>query len=141
MFATVDQIEPQEFQSYTDDRGTLVPIESFPFRVARIFYIHGIPAGVERGGHGHKRCQQFLVCQTGTMKFVVSDGISERTFELAEGYGIFLPVGIYSTMTPIEPGTVLLAICDRPYEAQDYLRNLDELRLFRTSNAGKASSC
>lgn len=133
MFATVDQIKIQRFQDYSDARGVLVPIESFPFPVVRIFYIHDIPVGVERGGHGHKRCQQFLICQSGAMKFTASDGASERAFELTRGEGVLLPVGIYSTMTSTKPGTVLLTLCDRPYEAQDYLRNVEEVRRFRVS--------
>lgn len=141
MFATVDQIKTQKFQSYVDDRGTLVPIESFPIPVARIFYIRNIPIGAERGGHGHKRCRQFLICQTGALRFVISDGVNERSFELAQEHGVLLPVGIYSTMTTIESGTVLLVLCDRPYEAEDYLRNLDEVRLFRDSNPSIANSC
>lgn len=65
------------------------------------------------------------------MKFAVSDGTTKRYFELVRGYGVLLPAGIYSTMTPTVSGTVLMALCDRPYEAEDYLRSLDEVRSFR----------
>ena len=41
--------------------GTLSVFEAehdVPFAIKRIYYIHNVPAGVQRGGHAHKKLRQ-----------------------------------------------------------------------------------
>ena len=48
--------------------GTLSVFEAehdVPFAIKRIYYIHNVPAGVQRGGHAHKKLRQLLWCPYG----------------------------------------------------------------------------
>ena len=48
--------------------GTLSVFEAehdVPFAIKRIYYIHNVPAGVQRGGHAHKKLRQVLWCPYG----------------------------------------------------------------------------
>ena len=50
--------------------GTLSVFEAehdVPFAIKRIYYIHNVPAGVQRGGHAHKSCAN--CCGAPTAKF------------------------------------------------------------------------
>ena len=50
-----------------DDRGTLTALEGAecPFPVKRIFYMHHVPQGGERGAHAHRYTQQCLIAVSG----------------------------------------------------------------------------
>ena len=50
--------------------GTLSVFEAehdVPFAIKRIYYIHNVPVGVQRGGHAHKKLRQVLWCPYGKM--------------------------------------------------------------------------
>ena len=62
--------------------GTLSVFEAehdVPFAIKRIYYIHNVPAGVQRGGHAHKKLRQLLWCPYGKILIKLDDG-----FEKAE---------------------------------------------------------
>ncbi|EMJ92094.1 WxcM-like domain protein [Leptospira alstonii serovar Sichuan str. 79601] len=40
--------------------------------------------------------------------------------------GLLIPPGIWSTQQYLDLGSVLLVLCDRGYEDEDYIRNYDE---------------
>ena len=59
-----------------DPRGNLSVIEHevVPFDIKRVYYLYDVPAGAERGGHAHKKLQQFLVALAGSFDVVLNDG-------------------------------------------------------------------
>ncbi|EMY76157.1 WxcM-like domain protein [Leptospira weilii serovar Ranarum str. ICFT] len=40
--------------------------------------------------------------------------------------GLLIPPGIWSTQQYLNINSVLLVLCDRGYEAEDYIRNYDK---------------
>ena len=58
-----------------DDRGTLTAIEgsTLPFGIKRVFYMHGMPDGRERGAHAHRDTQQVVVAASGSFRMDISD--------------------------------------------------------------------
>lgn len=119
-----------------DARGELTVIElaqTVPFPVVRMFYIRDVPATMARGGHAHRVCNQFLVCQTGQIRVVVFDGEQSAEFALHAGDAIWIPPTLYATETFEEAGSMLMVLCDRPYEALDYVNGLDLFKQFRAS--------
>ena len=59
------------------ENGSLVVGErpsQLPFTVERIFTLFDIPEGEVRGTHAHRHCEQFLICQRGSVTAVVDDG-------------------------------------------------------------------
>ena len=138
MLSTVDDITILSLDKYQDNRGILTPVEEFPFPVVRLFYITDIPVGIKRGAHGHKRCQQFLICQAGRLEVAVYDADNERSIEMQAGQAVKIPVGIYVTLMAKHPTTTILVLCDRPYEKDDYLNDRDSIRKFRADRLGDA---
>jgi len=102
-----------------------------PFAIARMFTITA-RAGAVRGRHAHRRCAQFMVCVHGAMDVVCTDGRAERAFSLDRGnLGLLVPPTIWNTVTVHIEGSVLVVLCDRPYEAQDYIRDYQDFLSFR----------
>lgn len=118
-----------------DSRGALTVVDlaaRLPFAVVRLFFVTDVPAGMVRGQHGHYRCSQYFLCQAGRLQTTVSDGDEERVFMLEPGQGLLVRPGIFASETYLEPGTILQVLCDRPYEKDDYIHDMDELRAWRS---------
>ena len=127
--ASVDAIRIDQLPAIRDERGGLVVAEFrdyVPFQVVRLFYVHDVPADTVRGQHAHRRCRQYVICQTGRVAIEAHDGTRTRRVELQAGQAVLVEPGIFFSETYADPDTVLLVLCDRPYEPDDYIRSLDE---------------
>ena len=121
-----------------DLRGALTVVEFskfVPFPVARLFYVRDVPPGTMRGQHAHYRCSQYMICTGGRLRITVADGTDERTLDLSPGQGVLIAPGIFATETYVDANSVMLALCDRPYEKEDYIHNLDEFLKYRAEKA------
>jgi hypothetical protein len=81
-----------------DPRGNLSVIEHdvVPFDIKRVYYLYDVPAGAERGGHAHKKLQQFLVALAGSFDVVLNDGKNEKTIILNKPFeGLLITNGIW----------------------------------------------
>lgn len=134
MLHSVNDLAVIELRQFHDSRGLLVSVElleliSFPVR--RLFWIRDVPVDTVRGGHGHKLCQQFMICIAGALSIEVFDGTDTRVFALYAGQALLVPPAIFSSEKFTEPDSVLLVLCDRPYETDDYLTTRELLLNFR----------
>ena len=125
---SLSDVRTFQLKTAKDPRGELAVLEvaaAVPFAVTRLFYIRGVPPGTKRGEHAHKLCQQFLICQSGAIRVEMFDGRDWQTEELSEGDALMIPRGIYASETFLQDHTVLLVLCDRSYEPEDYINGLD----------------
>ena len=114
-----------------DDRGTLTAIEgsTLPFEIKRVFYMHGVPGGRERGAHAHRDTQQVVVAASGSFRIDVSDGAEARTFVLDDpNRGLYLPAMAWLRLYGFAPGTVALVLCDREYVPEHVVRSWEDYR-------------
>jgi dTDP-4-dehydrorhamnose 3,5-epimerase-like enzyme len=122
---------------HAHDNGELVVIEegkSIAFASARMFTVRA-RAGAVRGEHAHKRCAQFLVCVHGAIEVVCDDGADTKTFLLDAGNkGLLVPPSIWATENYVTEGAVLSVLCDRHYDADDYLRDYDRFLAWRKAD-------
>jgi dTDP-4-dehydrorhamnose 3,5-epimerase-like enzyme len=131
---TLADIKIDTLPTMRDARGALTVAEFrefVPFPVARLFYVRDVPAGTMRGQHAHYRCQQYLICQNGRVRLTLADGISEERFELSPGQGVLIAPGIFAAETYLETASILLVLCDRSYEKEDYIHTMDEFLSYR----------
>jgi hypothetical protein len=106
-------------------------VDKVPFAVERVFVVRA-PLGAVRGQHAHRRCAQFLVCTNGCVEVICDDGVSTATFLLNRPeLALVLPPTIWSQQTYQRTESVLTVLCDRPYEAADYIRDYAEFLAYR----------
>jgi dTDP-4-dehydrorhamnose 3,5-epimerase-like enzyme len=104
-----------------------------PFRIERMFAL-AAPAGVKRGQHAHRLCSQFMICVSGAVDVVCEDGSSKNIFALdRRNQALLVPPGLWNTVEFRQSDTVLVVLCDRVYEAEDYIRDYAEFLSFRES--------
>jgi dTDP-4-dehydrorhamnose 3,5-epimerase-like enzyme len=104
-----------------------------PFRIERMFVL-AAPAGAKRGRHAHRLCSQFMICVSGAVDVVCEDGRNKNTFALERrDRALLVPPGVWNTVEFRQHESVLIVLCDRIYEAHDYIRDYAEFLSFRES--------
>ena len=102
-----------------------------PFAITRMFTLTA-PSSAERGRHAHRLCSQFMVCVAGAIDVVCDDGHEHRSFRLDRGHlGLLVPPMIWNSVIFREANSVLVVLCDRAYEADDYIHNRAEYLALR----------
>lgn len=134
--ASVKDLRLVELQHHFEENGDLIVMERIdkvPFDIQRVFVVRA-PLGAIRGHHAHKRCAQFLVCTNGCVEVICDDGVSTATFILNRPeLGLVLPPSIWSQQNYQSANSVLTVLCDRPYEAADYIRDYEAFLGYRKS--------
>lgn len=112
-----------DLQHISDTRGTLDVLEKdLNFPVERVFIINA-PAGAERGGHGHKKCQMILICPHGAVEVIVNDGSGRKSILLdRSSKGVFLEPADWHVMNFLED-SVLVVQASEKYDEGDYIYN------------------
>ncbi len=133
-FSNVADLRTLTLPSHAREDGTLVVAEAavhVPYVIERMFTLQA-PAGARRGQHAHKLCTQFMVCVAGAVDVICDDGRSQRTFSLDRGdRALLVPPTIWNIVDFPRPNSTLVVLCDRRYEAHDYIRDYDEFLTFR----------
>ena len=109
---------------HEDTRGTLVALDFpglLPGPVERMFLVSAEDS--ERGEHALLTCWQALVCVSGHCDVTCDDGWSFRRYRLARPEQVLVvPPAIWRSVTyPADGGSALLALCNRPYDRDDYI--------------------
>jgi hypothetical protein len=118
-----------------DPRGNLSVIEHevVPFDIKRVYYLYDVPAGAERGGHAHKKLQQFLVALSGSFDVLLNDGKVEKTFTLNKPFeGLLITKGIWRELKNFSSGAVCLVVASEVFEETDYIRDFEDFLALST---------
>ena len=114
-----------EFPIFKEDNGVLSVFEYgnqfVPFSIKRIFNVRA-EIGSVRGKHAHRLCSQLLICSNGAIEVLCDDSVNQNIFFLDKpNYGLLVPPGIWAEEKYIEDNSTMTVICDRIYEAEDYI--------------------
>jgi hypothetical protein len=117
----------------TDGEVIVAEAAQVPFRIERMFAL-AASAGDKRGRHAHRLCSQFMICVSGAVDVICEDGRNRDTFALdRRNQALFVPPGLWNTVEFQQSDSVLIVLCDRVYEADDYIRDYAEFLSFRES--------
>jgi hypothetical protein len=118
-----------DLPTITDPRGHLTFVEGLrhvPFDIKRVYYLHHVPAGAERGGHAHHALHQVLIAVSGGFTVVLDDGHGQVRHRLDDARkGLLIKTMEWRELVDFTPGGVCLVLASRPYEESDYIRDYD----------------
>jgi UDP-2-acetamido-3-amino-2,3-dideoxy-glucuronate N-acetyltransferase len=127
-----------------DMRGSLVSGEvdrHLPFVPQRFFSVMKVSSRDVRGAHAHRRCEQFLVCQVGSLAVVVDDGRTREEVILDDpSLGLYLPAMTWGLQYRYTAEAMLLVLASRPYEPDDYIRDYDEFLAIVSSQSARSQA-
>ncbi|WP_176538860.1 FdtA/QdtA family cupin domain-containing protein [Rhizobium sp. J15] len=126
----LDKITRGKVSLFKDARGALGVVDfskEIPFTPVRMFWIHDVPTGGQRGAHAHKACTQFIICGQGQIEIDAFDGTRREEIKLSAGEYVNLVPGIFATLTFPQEHSTVTVLCDRPYEADDYIYDAEML--------------
>lgn len=128
------------FPVYADNNGDLCVYECgqhVPFDIRRVFTVSARKGDI-RGDHAHKKCTQLLVCLSGQIRVFCDDGSAVSEYFLANmGMGLLVPPGTWAKEEYLANDAVLMVLCDREYEAEDYIRDYNDFKSFLKSKGSR----
>ena len=123
-----------EIPKIQDRRGNLSVIEGsiIPFISKRVYYLYDVPSGSKRGGHAHKKQQEFLIALSGSFDVILKDGKSIQTISLNKpNFGLLIVDGIWRELRNFSSGAVCLVLASDEFDEEDYIREYKNFRLFK----------
>lgn len=119
-----------------DYRGNLTFIEGnqhIPFDIKRVYYLYDIPGGETRGGHAHKNLHQLIIAANGSFDVILDNSHKTKRFHLNRSYyGLYVPPVIWRELDNFSSGSVCLVLASQHYADDDYIRDYNEFKRFRT---------
>ncbi|MFM7008127.1 MAG: sugar 3,4-ketoisomerase [Betaproteobacteria bacterium] len=115
-----------------DERGILLPLEldSLPFPVRRLFTVVDVPSGTVRGGHGHCRGWQLMICISGAIRLRLRHNRQEVSLMLSDdGPALIVGADVWAEQTYLVANSVLLVACSEVYDPESYFTEVDSLEI------------
>ncbi len=112
-----------------DPRGNLSVIEGavIPFKIQRVYYLYDVPSGAERGGHAHKKQEEFIVALAGSFEVVLNDGSNETIYRLFKpNEGLYVPTNTWRELRNFSAGAVCLVVSSDEFDEEDYIRDYED---------------
>lgn len=124
---TIDDARLIELPRFNDPRGNLSFVEQHnqvPFKFERVYWIYDVPGGENRSGHVYHTTEELIIAISGSLDVIVDDGTNKRTFTLNRSYyGLYIPKGLWRTLTNFSTNSLALEIASTPYNRADYVED------------------
>lgn len=119
-----------------DARGAIAVLQdgpSLPFGVKRVYFLFDLQSGSDRGEHAHRRLEQMIIAVSGSVVVRVTDGTKSYDFSLSSPHqGLYLPPGLWRSLSKFSGGTVILVLASLVYDESDYIRNWEEFLAWKS---------
>ena len=117
-----------------DDFLRVFDASNFSIKMERVFTVTA-NEGAVRGKHAHKQCTQIISCVSGEVNLSVDNGSTTESLRLStDSDAVFVPPGIWGEQTYLRNKSVLLVICNMPYDEDDYIRDYQEFLNWKSRN-------
>ena len=119
-----------KLKTYTDSRGSLTIVEEgheVPFKIQRVYWIHGVPQGEERGWHSNKISSEYVIAVNGSVEITLEDKDGRRTYLLdSKEKGLLIPPDTWDEIRNFSPDAVLLVLASHSYDETAYINSYEE---------------
>ena len=113
-----------------DERGWLLVAEEqaqVPFDIHRLFVLHSLPEGANRGHHAHREQHQFLILLSGGCEVIVDNGAVRHSVALKTcSKALYAPPMLWLELHNFQPGSICAVLVSGRYDEADYIRDRAE---------------
>ena len=105
--------------------------DRLPFEVKRVYWLHALSAGEERGKHAHRETQQLLISMSGRIVITLDDGIATSKHLLENPTrALWIPSGLWRDLVVLDEQAVLLSMASTHFDEADYIRDYGAFQRF-----------
>ena len=126
---TISSYKFLETEVYTDSDSVLTVFQNIQsqLNISRVFFVHA-NQNTLRGNHAHYKCNQWLICISGSVSVSLFDGQDSRQEILDVGSGVlYVPCGLWTSQEYSE-NSILLVLADQLFDEDDYIRSLEDFK-------------
>ena len=119
--------------TFTDERGAISVIDKeLPFEVKRVFWLHHIQEGKDRGAHALLEGMEIMIAVHGSFVVDLDDG-SEKTSILLNDprIGLIIRPGVWFRTHSYKEDGVSLILADEVYTRERYTYNYEDYKRLR----------
>ena len=119
-----------KLRTFTDSRGNLTIVEEgveVPFKIQRVYWIHGVPEGEERGKHSNRVSSEYVIAISGSVEITLEDVNGRRTYHLdSNDNGLLIPPDTWDELRNFSPDAVLLVMASHSYDESTYINSYEK---------------
>ena len=117
-------------KTFTDNRGSLTIVEEgidIPFSIQRVYWIHSVPHGEERGKHSNKVSWEYVIAVSGSVEITLEDINGRHTYILdSKDKGLVIPPDTWDEIRNFSHDAILLVLASHSYDESAYINSYDE---------------
>ena len=119
--------------TFTDERGAISVLDKeLPFHVKRVFWLHHIQEGKDRGAHALLDSSEIMVAVHGSFVVDLDDTINKTSVLLDEpSKGLLIRPGVWFRTHSYKENGVSLILAEEEYARDKYTYDYEEFKRFR----------
>ncbi len=121
--------------TFIDERGAIsVMDKELPFEVKRVFWLHHIKDGKDRGAHALLDSSEIILAIHGSFVVELDDTISKENILLDDpSKGLIIRPGVWFRTHSYKDEGVSLILASKEYSRDDYTYHYDEYKRLRNN--------
>lgn len=131
---TVKDCDLIDIPTFTDERGAIsVMDKELPFQVRRVFWLHHIADGKDRGEHALLDSTEIIVAVHGSFVVDLDDTVSKTSVLLdSPDKGLMIRPGVWFRTHSYKNDGVSLILAEEEYARDKYTYDYEEFKELRT---------
>lgn len=119
--------------TFTDERGAISVLEKeLPFQVKRVFWLHHIQEGKDRGAHAMLDSSEIMVSVHGSFIVDLDDTVNKTSVFLDDpSKGLIIRPGVWFRTHDYKEDGVSLILAEEEYGRDKYTYDYDEYKQMR----------
>ena len=111
-----------------DRRGNLTFFENGPDlpikSIERVYFLHGVPADEERGGHAHCELEQMMIAVHGSFRVLLERQGAKTSVTLSDPkQALLIRPGTWRVLDSFSENAVCMVAASQQYNELDYVRD------------------
>ena len=121
--------------TFTDERGAISVLDKeLPFPVRRVFWLHHIQEGMDRGAHALLDSSEIMVAVHGSFIVDLDDTINQTSILLDDpSKGLVIKPGVWFRTHSYKEDGVSLILADEEFSRDRYTYNYEEFIKLKTT--------
>ncbi len=130
---TIKDCELIDIPTFTDERGAIsVMDKELPFEVKRVFWLHHIAEGKDRGAHALLDSEEIMVAVHGSFVVDLDDTVNKTSILLDNpNKGLMIRPGIWFRTHSYQDDGVSLILASEEYARNKYTYDYEEYKQLR----------